>query len=59
VDFLIEGQLILEIKSIDVLAPVHKRQVLAYLWQSKLHHALLINFNVPVLKEGIRRVIRS
>ena len=59
IDFLVAGELVVEIKSIEHLAPIHKRQVIAYLYQTNLHLGLLINFNVAVLKEGIRRVIRS
>jgi len=58
-DFLIENQLVVEIKSIDSLAPIHTRQVPVYLHQTQLHLGLLINFNVPILKDGLRRVIRS
>lgn len=56
-DFIVEGKLILELKAVNELLPVHHAQLLTYL---KLEHrslGLLINFNVPVLKEGIRRVV--
>ncbi|HTL30206.1 MAG TPA: GxxExxY protein [Tepidisphaeraceae bacterium] len=57
IDFLIDGQLVVEIKSCDSLASIHKAQVIAYLKMSSQSLALLINFNVPVLKEGIKRII--
>lgn len=56
-DFLIESMLVLEAKSVDVLTPIDRRQV--YLEVTKLPLGLLVNFNVAVLKDGIRRVIRS
>ncbi len=55
-DFLIEGQLLLELKSVHELLPVHHAQVLTYLRLQSLSLGLLINFNVPVLKDGIRRI---
>jgi GxxExxY protein len=58
-DFLIEGEIILELKSIERLLPVHEAQVLTYLRLSGKQVGLLINFNVPVLKDGIRRCILS
>ncbi len=57
-DFLVEEKLILELKSVDALALVHRAQVLSYLNLAKLNLGLLINFDVPILKDGIRRVIR-
>jgi GxxExxY protein len=57
IDFVVGGLLVVEIKSCDCLAPIHKAQVIAYLKMTKQTLALLINFNVPVLKDGIRRII--
>jgi GxxExxY protein len=57
VDFLIEDQVILELKSTDSLLPVHKSQVLTYLHLMNKQVGLLINFNVPILKDGIRRCV--
>ena len=59
VDFLVAGELVIEIKSVDSLGPIHHKQILAYLHQLKLHLGLLVNFNVPLARDGIRRVIRS
>jgi len=55
-DFLVEGRLILELKAVDQLHPIHTAQAISYLKATGHKLALLINFNVPVLKEGIKRV---
>ena len=57
IDLLIEKRLIIEIKSVDQIAPIHQAQVLTYLRLSGLKLALLINFNSLLLKDGIRRFI--
>ena len=56
VDFLIERKVIVEVKSIDALADIHVAQVLTYLKLAGCKLGLLINFNVPILKDGITRV---
>lgn len=58
-DFLVGGQLLVELKAVDSLAPIHKAQVVSYLKATGLRLGLLINFNVPVLKNGLQRVILS
>lgn len=58
-DFVIEDQLLLELKAVSELLPIHQAQVLTYLKLERLSLGLLINFNVPVLKDGIRRIIFS
>jgi GxxExxY protein len=58
-DFLIESSLVLEAKSCACLTPIDRRQVLRYLQVTNLPLGLLINFNVMVLKDGIRRIIRT
>jgi GxxExxY protein len=58
-DFLIESKLVLEVKSIEAVTAIDRKQVLRYLELTKLPLGLLINFNVFVLKEGIRRVFRK
>ena len=58
-DFFVGGRLIVELKAVDGLAPAHKSQALTYLHCKELPLALLINFNVPVLRDGIQRVINS
>ena len=55
-DFLVEDKLILELKAVDQLHPIHTAQVISYLKATGHQLALLINFNVPVLKEGIKRI---
>ena len=56
-DFLVEGRIVVELKAVEALAPVHEAIVLTYLRISGCKLGLLINFNVPVLKEGVRRFI--
>ena len=56
-DFLIEDQLILELKTVNELLPIHHAQVLTYLNLGRRSLGLLVNFNVPVLKDGIRRIV--
>jgi GxxExxY protein len=57
VDFVIEQQLILEIKSVEQLAALHWAQVRSYLRISKLPVAMLMNFNVAVLPDGMKRIV--
>lgn len=56
-DLVVAGQLLLELKAVEHLHPVHRAQALSCLRASKLRLALLINFNVAVLPDGIRRII--
>jgi GxxExxY protein len=58
-DFLVAGRLIVELKAIEGPAPIHKAQVISYLKVTRLRLGLLINFNVPILKNGLQRVILS
>jgi GxxExxY protein len=58
-DFVIEKKLLVELKAVEELAPVHKAQVRTYLSITGLKLGLLINFNVEVLKDGVKRVISS
>jgi GxxExxY protein len=58
-DFLVANCLIVELKAVQNLAPIHEAQVLSYLKMTNYPLALLINFNVPLLKDGIKRVILS
>ena len=57
VDVLVAGKVIIEIKSVESLAPVHRKQVETYLRLMDLRLALLINFNVELIKDGIQRVV--
>jgi len=58
-DLLVQGRLIVEIKTVEALAPIHKAQAISYLKATGLQLALLINFNAAVLKDGIKRIVRS
>ena len=58
-DILVENKLIIEVKSVETLAPVHYAQVLTYLKLSGIKLGLLINFNTKVLKEGIHRIVNN
>lgn len=59
IDILVENKIVVEIKSIDALAPIHTAQVLTYLRFAKKEIGLLINFNVTLLKNGIKRYIMT
>ncbi|WP_010587059.1 GxxExxY protein [Schlesneria paludicola] len=59
IDVLVQQQVIVEIKAVDQLAPVHTAQLLTYLRLTECPLGLLMNFNVPVLKDGIRRVVND
>jgi GxxExxY protein len=59
VDLVVEGVVIVEIKAISKLARVHERQVRSYLKTMGLRAGLLVNFNVALVKNGIRRVVRT
>ncbi len=58
-DLLVENKVIIEIKSVEQLAPVHFSQTLTYLKLSNLKLGLLINFNSGVLKDGIHRMVNN
>lgn len=56
-DLLVEGTIILEVKAVEAILAVHKAQLMSYLRLSNLRLGFLMNFNVPVFKEGIRRIV--
>ena len=58
VDFLVENEVIVELKAVESLTPLFTSQVISYMKMTTKHLTLLINFNVPRLKEGIKRVAR-
>ena len=58
-DLIIENKLIVEIKSIETVAPVHHKQVLTYLKLTNLKLGLLINFNEELLKTGLKRIVNG
>jgi len=57
-DLIVEDDLIVEIKSIEKLAPLHDTQLLTYLKLTGLRKGLIINFNVTLLKDGLRSIVR-
>ncbi len=59
IDILIEDELVIELKAVEVLLPVHFAQLLTYLKLSDKRLGLLINFNVPRLVDGVKRVVNN
>jgi len=59
VDLLIERKLIVELNAVETLFPIHEAQLLTYLKLSNISVGLLINFNVPLLKNGIKRIVNN
>ena len=57
IDCLVENKIVVEFKSVDSLLPIHEAQMLTYLRLLNLQVGLLINFHVPLLKLGIRRIV--
>jgi GxxExxY protein len=55
-DFIVEDKLLLELKAVEALLPVHQAQVITYLKLADLELGLLVNLNVPLIKDGIRRL---
>ena len=58
-DIIIENKVILELKSVENILPVHKKQLLTYLKLTGLKLGLLINFNVDLIKDGITRIVNK
>jgi len=58
-DLIVGEKVIVEIKSVEALSPVHTKQLLTYLRLSGKRLGLLINFNVPLIKDGIKRVVNG
>jgi GxxExxY protein len=58
-DVLVAGQLVVELKAVERLLPIHKAQLLSYLKGTQRRLGLLINFNVELVRDGIRRVVLS
>jgi len=58
-DLVVEGKVVLELKSIQGLEPIHEAQLLTYLKLSGLKLGLLLNFNVPLMKDGIKRMVNG
>ncbi len=55
-DLVVDDQVIIEVKSVKALTPLYEAQLLSYIKMSDYHKGLLINFNVKMLKDGIRRM---
>ena len=56
-DIIVDKKVVIEIKSVETIAPVHQKQVLTYLKLTDLKLGLLINFNVALIKDGITRIV--
>jgi GxxExxY protein len=59
IDLLVEGLVVVELKAVDKLGPIHEAQLLSYLKLSGCQVGLLLNFNVKMLKQGIRRMVNN
>lgn len=59
IDLLVDGKVIMEIKSVGELSPVHFKQLMTYLKLQNLRYGYLINFDVTMLKDGIHRVLNG
>jgi GxxExxY protein len=58
-DVVVEDEVIVEIKALEIIAPVHKKQLLTYLKMADKRLGLLINFNVALIKDGITRIVNG
>ena len=58
-DLIVENKVLIEVKSIEAMAPVHKKQVLTYIRLTGIKLGLLINFNETLIKEGITRIVNG
>ena len=56
-DLVVDGKLIVELKAVDGLHPIHEAQLITYLKLTGIHTGLLINFNVRLLKDGLKRMV--
>jgi GxxExxY protein len=59
IDLLVNDLVIIELKSVQRIENIHKAQLLTYLKLAKLRHGLLLNFNVPMMKQGICRLVNG
>jgi GxxExxY protein len=57
-DLLVGGRIIVELKAVESIVPIHEAQLISYLKATGLRLGLLINFHIPLLKDGIRRIVR-
>ena len=58
-DIIVEDKVLIELKSVETVLPVHKKQTFTYLKLAKLHLGLLINFGAPLLKDGVHRIVNQ
>lgn len=59
IDILVEDEIVLELKAVEILLPVHQAQLISYLKLANKRLGFLINFNVPVLKDGFKRYVNN
>ena len=59
IDLLVNNQVIIELKSIKNIEPIHDAQLLTYLKLANIRYGLLLNFNVPVMRQGIKRILNG
>jgi GxxExxY protein len=59
IDLLVENEIIIELKAVEIVLPVHEVQILTYMKLADKKLGYLINFNVPIIKEGIKRKING
>ncbi|MBN1126147.1 MAG: GxxExxY protein [Sedimentisphaerales bacterium] len=57
IDILIEEEIIVELKSVEKIKPIHEAQILSYMKLAEIKYGFLINFNVPLLKEGLKSFV--
>ncbi len=57
IDIVVAGSLILELKSVERILPIHEAQLLTYMKLSQINIGLLINFNVPLIRDGLKRLV--
>ena len=57
IDIIVEGSLILELKSVERILPIHEAQLLTYMKLSQIYVGLVINFNVPLIRDGLKRFV--
>ena len=59
IDVLVENEIILELKAVDTILPVHQAQIISYLKLADKRMGFLINFNVPIIKNGFKRFVNN
>ena len=59
IDLLVNNQVVIELKSVNRIEPIHDAQLLTYLKLANKRYGLLLNFNVPVMRQGIRRLLNG